>query len=195
MSASRWPRRAEDKLRAKHASILIREGSAARNFDALAPLLKSAPESCMFCCDDLHPDLLVPGATSTSISGGDWRCKERTGSTCSPALRSTPCTITGWMSGCSSRAIRRTSSRWMAGPASGSGAPTSAAGLVAAGGRSLPAPPALPDGQCRPSASSATGVGLSTMVAAGRSMSSRRATDNWSQAGNAYGPGCRATWR
>ena len=39
--------------------ILIREGSAARNFDALAPLLKTHPRSCMFCCDDLHPDLLV----------------------------------------------------------------------------------------------------------------------------------------
>ena len=39
--------------------ILIREGSGARNFAALAPLLRSDPESCMFCCDDLHPDLLV----------------------------------------------------------------------------------------------------------------------------------------
>jgi adenine deaminase len=39
--------------------ILIREGSAARNFDALAPLLKTDPDRCMFCCDDLHPDLLV----------------------------------------------------------------------------------------------------------------------------------------
>jgi len=49
---------ARDKLRAG-MKILIREGSAARNFDALAPLLKTHPESCMFCCDDLHPDLLV----------------------------------------------------------------------------------------------------------------------------------------
>lgn len=39
--------------------ILIREGSAARNFQALAPLLKSNPADCMFCCDDLHPDLLL----------------------------------------------------------------------------------------------------------------------------------------
>ncbi|AHF93439.1 adenine deaminase [Opitutaceae bacterium TAV5] len=39
--------------------ILIREGSAARNFEALAPLLLNEPERCMFCCDDLHPDLLV----------------------------------------------------------------------------------------------------------------------------------------
>ena len=41
--------------------ILIREGSAARNFDALHPLLRLHPESCMFCTDDQHPDLLVQG--------------------------------------------------------------------------------------------------------------------------------------
>jgi adenine deaminase len=49
---------ARDKIRAG-MKILIREGSAARNFDALAPLLRTHPASCMFCCDDLHPDLLV----------------------------------------------------------------------------------------------------------------------------------------
>lgn len=49
---------AQDKL-AAGMKILIREGSAARNFGALAPLLKSAPERVMLCCDDLHPDLLV----------------------------------------------------------------------------------------------------------------------------------------
>ncbi len=49
---------AKDKLRAG-MKILIREGSAARNYAALAPLLKTHPADCMFCCDDLHPDLLV----------------------------------------------------------------------------------------------------------------------------------------
>ena len=49
---------AQDKL-AAGMKILIREGSAARNFAALAPLLKTHPASCMFCCDDLHPDLLM----------------------------------------------------------------------------------------------------------------------------------------
>ena len=39
--------------------ILVREGSAARNFAALAPLLKTHPAQVMFCCDDLHPDLLM----------------------------------------------------------------------------------------------------------------------------------------
>lgn len=36
--------------------ILIREGSAAKNFDALIPLLSEYPEHIMFCCDDKHPD-------------------------------------------------------------------------------------------------------------------------------------------
>jgi len=49
---------AQDKL-AAGMKILIREGSAARNFAALAPLLKTYPDRCMFCCDDLHPDLLM----------------------------------------------------------------------------------------------------------------------------------------
>ena len=41
--------------------ILIREGSAARNFDALSPLLHDHPEKIMFCSDDKHPDSLVEG--------------------------------------------------------------------------------------------------------------------------------------
>ena len=41
--------------------ILIREGSAARNFDALIPLLAEYPEQIMFCSDDKHPDFLVEG--------------------------------------------------------------------------------------------------------------------------------------
>lgn len=41
--------------------ILIREGSAARNFDALIPLLHDHPEKIMFCSDDKHPDNLVEG--------------------------------------------------------------------------------------------------------------------------------------
>ena len=39
--------------------ILIREGSAARNYDALHQLLKLHPEKVMFCSDDKHPDELV----------------------------------------------------------------------------------------------------------------------------------------
>jgi adenine deaminase len=41
--------------------ILIREGSAARNFDALHPLISLFPDMCMFCSDDKHPDSLLEG--------------------------------------------------------------------------------------------------------------------------------------
>lgn len=41
--------------------ILIREGSAAKNFEALIPLVDEAPEMVMFCSDDKHPDSLVEG--------------------------------------------------------------------------------------------------------------------------------------
>ena len=41
--------------------ILIREGSAAKNFDALIDLLNDYPERIMFCSDDKHPDSLVEG--------------------------------------------------------------------------------------------------------------------------------------
>ena len=39
--------------------IMIREGSAAKNFDELIPLMDEAPERLMFCSDDKHPDSLV----------------------------------------------------------------------------------------------------------------------------------------
>ncbi|MEO8853481.1 MAG: adenine deaminase, partial [Ginsengibacter sp.] len=41
--------------------ILIREGSAAKNFDALIPLLNNFEDEMMFCSDDKHPDSLVKG--------------------------------------------------------------------------------------------------------------------------------------
>jgi len=39
--------------------ILIREGSAARNFEALIDLLDEYEDEMMFCCDDKHPDELM----------------------------------------------------------------------------------------------------------------------------------------
>ncbi len=51
---------ARDKI-AAGMSILIREGSAARDFDALHPLIASHPERVMFCSDDKHPDDLARG--------------------------------------------------------------------------------------------------------------------------------------
>jgi adenine deaminase len=41
--------------------ILVREGSAARNFDALASLIDSHPDRVMLCSDDKHPDQLLLG--------------------------------------------------------------------------------------------------------------------------------------
>lgn len=41
--------------------ILIREGSAARNFDALHELISEYPDSVMLCSDDKHPDELMIG--------------------------------------------------------------------------------------------------------------------------------------
>lgn len=51
---------AVDKL--QHGmKILIREGSAAKNFEALIDLLHHYPDMIMFCSDDKHPDSLVAG--------------------------------------------------------------------------------------------------------------------------------------
>ena len=41
--------------------IIIREGSAAKNFEALIGLLDKYPDMMMFCSDDKHPDSLVKG--------------------------------------------------------------------------------------------------------------------------------------
>lgn len=38
--------------------ILIREGSAAKNFETLSPLIEESPDMLMFCTDDSHPDTL-----------------------------------------------------------------------------------------------------------------------------------------
>ena len=49
-----------DKLQ-NGMNIIIREGSAAKNFDALIDLLNDYPNKIMFCSDDKHPDSLVAG--------------------------------------------------------------------------------------------------------------------------------------
>ncbi len=41
--------------------ILIREGSAAKNYEALHPLIAKFPNDLMFCSDDKHPNDLVHG--------------------------------------------------------------------------------------------------------------------------------------
>lgn len=48
-----------DEARAKMKlgmKVLIREGSAAKNFNALHPAISEAPEFVMFCTDDCHPN-------------------------------------------------------------------------------------------------------------------------------------------
>lgn len=49
-----------DKLKCG-MKIIIREGSAAKNFEALVDLLNDWPDMMMFCSDDKHPDSLVLG--------------------------------------------------------------------------------------------------------------------------------------
>ncbi len=51
---------ASDKLK-YGMKILIREGSAAKNFEALIDLLNDHENEIMFCSDDKHPDNLVKG--------------------------------------------------------------------------------------------------------------------------------------
>lgn len=51
---------AEAKLIAG-VKVLIREGSAAKNFETLIPLAKTHAKNMMFCSDDKHPDDLVLG--------------------------------------------------------------------------------------------------------------------------------------
>ncbi len=48
--------------------VLIREGSAARNYDALIHVLREYPDSVMFCTDDCHPDDLVRGHINTIVA-------------------------------------------------------------------------------------------------------------------------------
>ncbi|GAA0746403.1 adenine deaminase [Gaetbulibacter jejuensis] len=49
----------------KGMKVLIREGSAAKNFDALIDLLPKHFENMMFCSDDKHPDDLILGHINT----------------------------------------------------------------------------------------------------------------------------------
>lgn len=53
-------REAQAKVKAG-LKVMLREGSAARAFDALAPMLEAYPDQVMFCCDDLHPNDLMEG--------------------------------------------------------------------------------------------------------------------------------------
>lgn len=47
--------------------ILIREGSAAKNYNSLCSLIKTHPESTMLCTDDCHPEDLLVGHINRSV--------------------------------------------------------------------------------------------------------------------------------
>ncbi|MEI7896429.1 MAG: adenine deaminase [bacterium] len=47
--------------------ILIREGSAAKNFDTLFPLIDEFPDQVMLCSDDKHPDNLAEGHINLEV--------------------------------------------------------------------------------------------------------------------------------
>ena len=55
---------AQEKLE-KGMKIIIREGSAAKNFEALEPLIDKWYHRMMFCSDDRHPDDLLRGHVNT----------------------------------------------------------------------------------------------------------------------------------
>lgn len=48
--------------------VIIREGSAAKNYTALAPLIREYPDQLMFCSDDKHPDDLIKGHINQIVS-------------------------------------------------------------------------------------------------------------------------------
>ncbi len=47
--------------------ILIREGSAAQNYEALSPLIELYPDKLMFCSDDKHPNDLLQGHINSLV--------------------------------------------------------------------------------------------------------------------------------
>lgn len=48
--------------------ILIREGSAAKNYEALHPIIKEHSDNVMFCSDDKHPNDLIVGEIDKIVS-------------------------------------------------------------------------------------------------------------------------------
>jgi adenine deaminase len=58
---------ARDKV-AAGMRILIREGSAARNLEALWPILGEHPDRVMLCSDDAHPDDLLHGHLDLAVA-------------------------------------------------------------------------------------------------------------------------------
>lgn len=47
--------------------VILRNGSASKDYDALIPLMKEAPQNMMFCTDDCHPSDLIRGHINTIV--------------------------------------------------------------------------------------------------------------------------------
>ena len=67
---------ARDKIDAG-MSIIIREGSAAKNFEALIDLIDEFPDQMMFCSDDKHPNDLLVGHIDQLVRRALRRGKDR----------------------------------------------------------------------------------------------------------------------
>lgn len=63
------PEEAAEKI-SKGMKVIVREGSAARNFDTLCPVLDSHPGKVMLCSDDKHPDDLIKGHIDEMVRRG-----------------------------------------------------------------------------------------------------------------------------
>ncbi len=134
-------RRGRDKL-AAGMKILIREGSAARNYRALEELIDEYPDRLMFCTDDCHPDDLLAGHINRlvirAVRGG-----ATTYTMCYASPAATPSSTTASISASSARATGPTSSRSTTYATSASWPPTSTAKKIARRGRCQP-PARLP---------------------------------------------------
>ncbi len=63
--------RDEARTKISHGmKIQLREGSAAKNFNDLLPLIDEFPDYCMLCSDDKHPDDLVKGHINKLVHRG-----------------------------------------------------------------------------------------------------------------------------
>lgn len=54
----------------KGMKVIIREGSSARNFDVLIPVIAGSSDMVMFCSDDKHPDDLLEGHIDAMVRKG-----------------------------------------------------------------------------------------------------------------------------
>ena len=145
---------ARDKL-AAGMHIAIREGSAAKNFDALIPLMDEAPDRLMFCTDDAHPDALIRGHIDALVRRA--LARGTTGWTCSAPPACIPFSTTTSTWACCRRATRPTSSWRMRWTTCVSAVPTSTARSWPRTGRRVSNASTRRSSTCSPPAQTAGG--------------------------------------